>query len=158
VKSTLAKACATALATAILAAGLMPAYAVDTISSTDAPDLAAPRAKIKAKDWAGAITELKKIAETTTHADVYSLLGFSLRNAGQISEAKVYYAKALDFDPAHKGAHEYLGELYVKVGDMAKAEAQLAILEKLCPKGCEELADLKKHIVEAKTSPGARTN
>ena len=123
-----------------------------------APDLSAPRAKIKAKDWTGAIADLKKIAETTTHADVYSLLGFALRNAGNIEEAKVYYAKALDFDPDHKGAHEYLGELYLKINDMPKAKEQLAILEKLCPKGCEELDDLRQHIREAAAASGAKTN
>ena len=36
------------------------------------------------------------------HADVHNLLGFSLRKTGD-------YAKALDFDADHKGAHEYLG-------------------------------------------------
>ena len=110
---------------------------------------AEPRAKVKAKDWAGAIAELKRIAQGTTHADIYSLLGFALRNAGDIAEAKIYYAKALDFDPEHKGAHEYLGELYLKINDMAKAKEQLAILEKLCPRGCEELDDLRQHIAEA---------
>lgn len=125
-----------------------PALAVDTITSRDAPDLSGPRAKIKAKDWPGAIDELKRIAQGTAHADVYSLLGFALRNAGDIAEAKVYYAKALDFDPEHKGAHEYLGELYLKINDMAKAKEQLATLERLCPQGCEELDDLRQHIAE----------
>jgi len=134
-----------------------PALAVDTPSSTAAPDLSAPRAKIKSKDWTGAITDLKKIAETTTHADVYSLLGFALRNAGNIPEAKVFYAKALDFDPDHKGAHEYLGELYLKINDMPKAKEQLAVLEKLCPKGCEELDDLRQHIRET-SAAGTKTN
>jgi Flp pilus assembly protein TadD len=135
----------------------MPALAIDTPSSTSAPDLSAPRAKIKAKDWTGAITDLRKVAETTTHADVYSLLGYALRNAGNVEEAKMFYAKALDFDPDHKGAHEYLGELYLKINDMPKAQGQLAILEKLCPKGCEELEDLRQHVREAAASR-AKTN
>lgn len=148
-------------AVALLAATLaVPVWAVDTVSSTDAPDLSAPRARIKAKDWAGAIAELKTIAEKNTHADVYSLLGFALRNAGNIAEAKVFYAKALDFDPEHKGAHEYLGELYLKINDLPRAREQLAILERLCPKGCEELDDLRQHYLEATAAAGtnAKTN
>jgi len=154
----LARLVGLATAVMLIVASAAPTWAVDTMSSTAAADLSAPRAKIKAKDWTGAITDLKKIAETTTHADVYSLLGFALRNAGSVAEAKVFYAKALDFDPDHKGAHEYLGELYLKVNDMAKAREQLAILGKLCPTGCKELDDLKEHFTEAAAAPGTKAN
>jgi hypothetical protein len=44
------------------------ALAVDTISSKDAPDLAAVRAKIKVKDYQGALSELRTLADTTQHA------------------------------------------------------------------------------------------
>jgi cytochrome c-type biogenesis protein CcmH/NrfG len=57
-----------------------------------------------------------------------------------------YYTKALELQPGHKAAHEYLGELYVETGDTAKASEQLASLQKLCPSGCEELEDLQKAI------------
>ena len=58
-----------------------------------------------------------------------------------------HYLKALKLQPGHKGAHEYLGELYVLVGQMAKAKAMLAQLEKLCGnKTCEEYEDLAKFI------------
>ena len=30
-------------------------------------------------------------------------------------KAFVYYEKALSLDPRHKGAHEYIGELYLKL-------------------------------------------
>jgi protein involved in temperature-dependent protein secretion len=53
---------------------------------------------------------------------------------------------ALKLDPNHKGANEYLGELYVDMGDMAKAQAQLAKLQQLCPSGCDEYSELKKAI------------
>jgi Flp pilus assembly protein TadD len=42
-------------------------------------------------------------------ADVYNLLGFSLRKTGDHPRALTFYKKALDFDADHKGAHEYLG-------------------------------------------------
>jgi Flp pilus assembly protein TadD len=134
------------------------ALAVDTVTTKDAPELAPVRAKIDAKDWTGAVADLKKLATTYQHADVYNLLGYSLRNLGDYGQAKTYYAKALDFDPGHKGAHEYLGELYLKTGEMDKAKAMLAKLEKLCPTGCEELADLKGDIAEAEAKSAAKTN
>ena len=47
------------------------------------------------------------------------------------------------------GAREYLGELYVETGDLPKARDQLAVLEKLCPQGCEEREDLEQAIAAA---------
>jgi tetratricopeptide (TPR) repeat protein len=83
------------------------------------------------------------------HADVYNLMGFSLRKTGDYPTALTFYKKALDFDADHKGAHEYLGELYVETGQMPKAKEHLAILEKLCPQGCEEREDLAEAIAAA---------
>ena len=134
---------------------ILPASAVDTIPSRDAPDLTAVRAKIKARDWKGAIADLNSlINEGTQHADVYNLLGFSLRNDGDTKTAQTFYKKALEFDPDHKGALEYQGELYVKLGDLAKARENAARLARLCPQGCEELEDLQKAIavVSAQTN------
>ena len=130
------------------------AFAVDTVTSKDAPDLTSVRAKIKAKDYQAAVAELKTLADTHQHADVYSLLGFSLRKTGDYPTALTFYKKALDFDANHKGAREYLGELYVETGDLPKAREQLAVLAKLCPQGCEEHEDLEK----ALSSAAAKTN
>jgi cytochrome c-type biogenesis protein CcmH/NrfG len=131
-----------------LAPALMPApaYAVDNMSSTDAPDLTSVRAKIKAKDYTAALAELRDLAEDTQQADVYNLLGFTLRKTGDLKTSLTYYTKALELQPDHKAAREYLGELYVETGNMAKAKEQLAILAKLCPTGCEEREDLQKAI------------
>jgi cytochrome c-type biogenesis protein CcmH/NrfG len=131
-----------------LAPALMPApaYAVDNMSSTDAPDLTSVRAKIKAKDYTAALAELRDLAEDTQQADVYNLLGFTLRKTGDVKTSLTYYTKALELQPDHKAAREYLGELYVETGNLAKAKEQLAILAKLCPSGCEEREDLQKAI------------
>jgi Flp pilus assembly protein TadD len=126
------------------------AFAVDTETTTDAPDLTHVRASIKAKDFKAAIAELNgMIDKGVQHADVYNLLGFSLRKSGDYAKATTFYKKALDFDANHKGAHEYLGELYAETGQLAKAQEHLAILEKLCPQGCEEREDLAKAIAAA---------
>lgn len=132
--------------TAVPATMSVPAFAVDNIESTDAPDLTSARAKIDAKDYAGALAELRDIAEDTQQADVYNLLGFTLRKTGDYKTALTYYTKALELKPDHKAAREYLGELYVETGDMNKAKEQLASLTQLCPSGCEELEDLQKAI------------
>src|SRR5262245_61372261 len=91
------------------------AYAVDNPVTTTAPDLTHVRASIKAKDFKTALAELNGMVDKgVQHADVYNLLGFSLRKTGDYANALSYYKKALDFDADHKGAHEYLGELYVE--------------------------------------------
>jgi tetratricopeptide (TPR) repeat protein len=122
------------------------ALAVDTITSSDAPDLTSVRAKIKAKDFKAALAELTPMLQTYQHADVYNLMGFCLRKTGDAKQAYTFYRKALDFNPQHLGALEYLGELYVETGQMDKAKENVVLLTKLCPNGCEELADLKKAI------------
>ena len=124
--------------------GSAPALGVDNMNSPDAPDLTSVRAKIKAADYQGALAELKPLADTNQHADVYNLMGFSLRKLGDYPAALTFYKKALDFNADHKGAREYLGELYVEMGDLPKAREQLAVLTKLCPQGCEEREDLEK--------------
>ena len=147
------------LAGMALAAGLgfapvvlsAPAYAVDNMSSSDAPDLTSVRAKIAAKNYVAALAELRDLAEDTQQADVYNLLGFTLRKTGDFKTSLTYYTKALELQPEHKAAREYLGELFVETGNMDKAREQLDALAKLCPGGCEEREDLQK-VINAKTA------
>jgi cytochrome c-type biogenesis protein CcmH/NrfG len=147
------------LAGMALAAGLgfapvvlsAPAYAVDNMSSSDAPDLTSVRAKIAAKNYVAALAELRDLAEDTQQADVYNLLGFTLRKTGDFKTSLTYYTKALELQPDHKAAREYLGELFVETGNMDKAREQLDALVKLCPGGCEEREDLQK-VINAKTA------
>ncbi len=131
---------------AAAALGATGALAVDNVTSRDAPDLTSVRAKIKAKDFKAALAELTPMLATYQHADVYNLMGFSLRKTGDYKQAYTFYRKALDFDPDHKGALEYLGELYVETGQMDKAKENVVRLKQLCPTGCEELADLEKAV------------
>ena len=126
-----------------------PAGAVDSVISKDAPDLASVRAKVKAKDFAAAIAELTPMLQTHQHADVYNLLGFSYRKTGDMKQAATFYAKALDFDVNHKGALEYQGEMFVQLGLLDRARANLKRLEAICPQGCEEREDLGAAIAAA---------
>jgi hypothetical protein len=52
----------------------------------------------------------------------------------------------LALNPDHRGANEYLGELYLELGNPDKAREQLAKLQGLCPKGCPEYDDLSKAV------------
>ncbi len=80
------------------------------------------------------------------HPDILNYLGYSHRKLGLMERAQDYYAQALDIDPDHKGANEYLGELYLEIGDVAKAKKQLAKLDALCGFGCAEREDLARLI------------
>ncbi len=147
---------------AALAVGLPAAQAMDSlVVERGAPDLRAIRAMIKAKQYEAAYEELKKISATTQHADIYSLMGFSLRKMHDYKQAATWYSKALDFNPNHKGALEYQGEMFAEIGQIEKAKANLVRLTALCPKGCEERSDLANFItkttVNAKTIVNANT-
>jgi tetratricopeptide (TPR) repeat protein len=128
------------------------ALAVDTKTNADAVDLTSIRAKIDAKDFSAAIIELTPLLEASPSADVYNLMGFSLRKSGDLKNAQTFYSKALDFDRNHKGALEYQGELFLQIGDINRAKANLAKLAELCPTGCEERGDLEKKIKSAATA------
>lgn len=123
-----------------------PARAVDSQSFGRPVDLSSVRAKIKAKNYAAALQDLRELAANNRDADVYNLYGFVLRKSGDYRQSLTYYTKALELEPNHKGAREYLGELYVETGNMDKAKEQLAVLTRLCPSGCEEREDLEKAI------------
>jgi Flp pilus assembly protein TadD len=144
----------TTLRTWALAAGLViapilvsgTARAVDSMPSDGKADLSSVRTKIKAKNYAAALEELRKLAQETPEANVYNLLGYTLRKTGDYPASLTYYTKALDLQPDHKAAREYLGELYVETNNIDKAKEQLAVLVKLCPNDCEERQDLEKTI------------
>jgi Tfp pilus assembly protein PilF len=117
------------------------------------------RSAIKAKDWRTAMFELDAAArDEPRNADVHNLLGYSFRKqvTPNLTKAFVHYKKALEIDPKHLGAHEYIGEAYLMDRQPAEAEKHLVALEKLCGnKTCEEYADLVKSIAEYRAkNPG----
>jgi tetratricopeptide (TPR) repeat protein len=148
--------CVFVLAVGLALSTVLAVHAVDTVTSEDAPDLSAVRAKLKAKDHEGALADLDALVDKFPHADVYNLMGFAFRKLGDFTRGLTFYRKALELDPDHRSALEYLGELYVETGELAKAREMLARLEKLCPQGCEEREDLAKAIAEAPASPPAK--
>jgi Flp pilus assembly protein TadD len=140
------------LAVLVLFASAMIAFANDspepTVTPGD-PDLATARARIAAKDWAGAADVMQKaIVRNPRNADYHNLLAYAVRNGANPNMDLVFkhYEEALRLDPKHRGAHEYIGEAYLLAGNLAKAKEHLATLNKLCFFSCEEYRDLKKAI------------
>jgi len=153
--SALARAAVASLAVALLASGPFAAAAADNPPPPEPTaaekKLAPARQAIDAKDWPRAIGLLEELrTREPKNADVYNLLGFSERQQGHLDAAFAHYEKALELDPKHRGAHEYVGEAWLLAGNLAKAEEHLAALDKLCPFSCEEYRDLKKGIAEYK--------
>jgi len=88
----------------------------------------------------------KVVAAKPTDADAWNYLGFSNRKLEKFDLALSAYQKALAIDPKHRGANEYLGELYLQTNDLAKAKERLKRLDDICTFGCEEFDDLKAAI------------
>jgi len=148
-------ATAAALAVALLgfSVAFLPAAALAHPSDDEPaagqidPDYVAGKAAIEAKDWSTAIRLLSSVAlRDTRNADVQNDLGYAYRHTNQFDVAFRHYQRALQLNPRHRGAHEYIGEAYLLVNDPARAEEHLAALEKICLIPCEEYDDLKKAI------------
>ena len=75
-------------------------------------------------------------------------LGFSYRNLKQFDLAFKHYERAIELDPRHRGAHEYIGEAYLMMGDLAGAQRHLAAIKEICLLPCEELTDLERAIAQ----------
>jgi Flp pilus assembly protein TadD len=119
------------------------------------PDYAAGKKAIEAKDWSAAIKSLSSAAlRDTRNADLQNYLGYAYRNAGQMELAFKHYGRALQLNQRHRGAHEYLGEAYLLVNNLAKAEEHLVALQKICLIPCEEYEDLKKKVDAYRKSAG----
>ncbi len=96
----------------------------------------------------------KYVAENPKSADGFNYLGYSHRKLGRFDEALANYQMALKLQPQHRGANEYLGELYLEMGDLAKAEERLEVLDDACFFGCEEYTELKEAISDYKVRNG----
>jgi Flp pilus assembly protein TadD len=116
------------------------------------PDLVSGRNAVQAQNWKMAVDSFDRVAaREPNNADVQNLLGYSWRKAGNLDQAFKYYNEALRLNPNHRGAHEYIGEAYLMVNNLPKAEEHLARLNKLCFLPCSEYSDLKKAVEQYKS-------
>lgn len=94
-----------------------------------------------------AIAELDKaLKEDADDPDLLNLVAFSHRQLKRYEIALNYYQRALEIEPDHRGANEYLGELYLHLDQLDKAEERLAVLDKECFFGCREYDKLERAI------------
>jgi tetratricopeptide (TPR) repeat protein len=127
----------------------------DEPSAREDPLYAEGLAAVKRSDWATAIRLFRAVvARDDANANAYNWLAYSTRKAGDPKGSVPIYQKALAIDPKHRGAHEYLGEAYLALGELAKAKEHLAILDKLCLLPCEEYTDLKEAVRAYEASGG----
>ena len=102
---------------------------------------------IEAGEFQAAIDSLQEaLQEAPEDADLLNLTAYSQRKLQRFDEAMVNYQKALEIDPDHLGANEYLGELYLQLGQVDKAEERLKVLDDECFFGCDEYDQLKEAI------------
>ena len=123
-------------------------------SSSDNSDPYAPTSRfneinklIKLEKFAEAHKMLKGLKKINTdEADWLNLLGFTARKSGNLTAAADFYEQALALNPRHTGALEYQGELFIQLGKIELAKANLEKIDKICWLPCNAERDLKKAI------------
>ena len=132
----------------------VPVFAAGTsdgssTASTTAASYADAKVLVDAGKFKAALPALLTItAEDPQNADGWSLLGFTQRKLGNTDGSAQAYKVALKINPNHLGALEYQGELFITIGQMDLAKANLAKLQGLCGT-CEEYEDLDKALKAA---------
>ena len=115
------------------------------------PNFAQAKVAIEARNYAAALPLLQQVvAKDPQNADAYNLMGYATRKAGDPNGSLRYYTTALQIDPKHLGAHEYIGEAYLMLDRPQEAEQHLARLDSLCLFGCSEYRMLKTAIANYK--------
>lgn len=145
-----------ALATAsFLAATPMMATAAD-IETTPVQNLenthyAAGKQAVARKDWDAAVASFSKaVAQEPRNADALTMLAYSYRWQGKLDQAFANYERALQIDPKHLGALQYQGVAFVRAQQVARAEVNLAAIEKLAGRNAAEYRELSQAIVAAR--------
>ena len=147
---------AAASALALHGAGAAPSDDADDQALLQDEDYLAGLAALKAGDDRVALRRFESaLRRFPGSADLHNELGFTHRKLRQMDKAFEHYRRALQIEPRHRGAHEYIGEAYLMLGDVASAEKHLAALRTICLLPCEEFNDLDKaiagHRAQAKT-------
>jgi tetratricopeptide (TPR) repeat protein len=123
-------------------------------------DYAAGVEAFERSDWQGVIDNMGKvIARRPWDENAHNLLGYAYRKRGDYRRALEHYRQALDLNPHHRGALEYLGEAYVEMGCPERAHDLLDRLETECKRlvasaanwqeNCQEWQELNTAIAAA---------
>jgi tetratricopeptide (TPR) repeat protein len=119
-------------------------------------DYAKGKAAFEQEDWQGVIDHMSRaIAERPWHDDAHNMMGFAYRKLGDYDKALAAYDRALELNPHHRGAMEYLGEAYLELDRPELAKEMLERLAAACQQiavgaaaggwqaGCEEWQELQ---------------
>jgi tetratricopeptide (TPR) repeat protein len=86
-----------------------------------------------AKDWERTIHYLSKVVARRPHHDnAHNLLGYSYRRIEEYERALEHYHIALDLNPRHRQALEYMGRAYLQMHWPDKARETLDRLGLVC--------------------------
>jgi tetratricopeptide (TPR) repeat protein len=89
-------------------------------------DLVGGKADSAKKRFGKALKKFKEATEIDpTYYEAWNMVGFCSRKTGDLKASLEAYQKCLAIEPEYAQAHEYLGETYLTMGDLAKAKEQL---------------------------------
>ncbi len=118
-----------------------------TVKKNQDPEYVAAMAAVDRKDWQEVVDRMGSyVKRKPDDANGWNELGHAYRLTGHVDVALDAYGKALKIDPKHRGVHEYLGEAYLQMNDLPRAEQELKTLDSLCFLPCEQYTDLKRSI------------
>lgn len=119
---------------------------VETPAAHSSADFASLKVMVDAGRYAEALPGLQALdSRTPDNPDVLNLIGFSLRKTGHPDRALAFYNHALALKPDHRGANEYLGELFLELKQPDKARERLAALHEACG-DCGEYRELAEKV------------
>ena len=110
---------------------------------------------------AGRFIEADEALETSLAVDprnraAYNSLARVAQRQKLFGQSIRYTKKALLLEPNDRDAIAIQGEAMVELGALARAKENLAKLQKLCPSGCTQLAELSATITRGPTVASAK--
>jgi tetratricopeptide (TPR) repeat protein len=149
------------VALALLVLTIAPTAPVLAFSSgsgdeaTNDPDMRKGDAAVIEKRYEEALVSYNRVLDRDPeNADAWSQIGSVNRKLGNFEQSLESYQHALEIEPFHLGANEYLGELYLQTDQVDKAEEMAEILRRACVDGCDELTELTGAIEAYRKSSG----
>jgi Tfp pilus assembly protein PilF len=111
---------------------------------------------------AGKFVEADEALETALAVDprnraAYNALAKVAQHEKLYGQAVRFTKKALALEPNDRDAIALQGEAMVEMGAVARARENLTLLQKLCPSGCTQLAELSAAITRGPTVAAAKT-
>ncbi len=147
---------------AALASGGGSAGGGSTMPSASAPrynpveEFKAGVAALKGEKYKDAISHFNHVLEAAPKdSNTWALMGYAKEGAGDMKGARAAYEKSVHFNGENLTARRQLAIADAKMGDKAKAQEQLAELQKratACGDSCPQAADLKASIAAVQTA------